>query len=426
MRLSVSPVFSALLASAVVAEPIVTRSHSSLPKGFVTTKGSQFQLDGKPFYFVGANSYWLPLLSTQADVESTFKQMRASDIKVLRTWGHEAITADELSGSKESGLTYYQLWNSSDWTLNDGPQGLQRLDNVIETAGKYGLKVILTFTNNWSGYGGLELYINHIVGTTNVTHDLFYTNPKIITSFQRYVKTIVDRYKNSANIFAWELVNEARCLGDLPAGPNCVPGSNTIYNWYKQQSDYIRSLDPYHMITTGGEGHFYWKTAEAASDYNLNGQAGEDFDLDLTLPNIDFGTYHLYPQSWYPSQDYPGSNFTIEAWGKDWILDHASAAKKANKPVILEEFGVTGLANKTEIYPSWIELALSEDQAILPWQFGALGLTENGGNKIFKYADALINGASPNDGYAIYKNQMALYNLFLRTAKIQAAKSRQL
>ncbi|KAG5342390.1 hypothetical protein C0989_002225 [Termitomyces sp. Mn162] len=163
--------------------------------------------------------------------------------------------------------------------------------------------------------------------------------------------------------------------------------------------------DPYHMITTGGEGHFYWKTAEAASDYNLNGQAGEDFDLDLTLPNIDFGTYHLYPQSWYPSQDYPGSNFTIEAWDKDWILDHASgvilfviwiftssAAKKANKPVILEEFGVTGLANKTEIYPSWIELALSEDQAILPWQFGALGLTENGGNKIFKYADALING----------------------------------
>ncbi|KAH0590637.1 hypothetical protein H2248_000768 [Termitomyces sp. 'cryptogamus'] len=293
---------------------------------------------------------------------------------------------------------------------------------------------------------GLELYINHIVGTTNVTHDLFYTNPKIITSFQRYVKTIVDRYKNSANIFAWELVNEARCLGDLPAGPNCVPGSNTIYNWYKQQSDYIRSLyvplvvpyknnsprmylsDPYHMITTGGEGHFYWKTAEAASDYNLNGQAGEDFDLDLTLPNIDFGTYHLYPQSWFifslvgSFKDYPGSNFTIEAWGKDWILDHASAAKKANKPVILEEFGVTGLANKTEIYPSWIELALSEDQAILPWQFGALGLTENGGNKIFKYADALINGVC----YAIYKNQTALYNLFLRTAKIQAAKSRQL
>ena len=29
---------------------------------------------------------------------------------------------------------------------------------------------------------------------------------------------------------------------------------------------------------------------------------------------------------------------------------------------------------------------------IMPWQFGQLNLTEDGGNKIFKYADALIDG----------------------------------
>lgn len=63
--------------------------------------------------------------------------------------GFNAINGSELAGAKESGLTYYQVWNSSQWTLNDGPQGLQRLDNVIETAGKYGIKVILAFTNNW-------------------------------------------------------------------------------------------------------------------------------------------------------------------------------------------------------------------------------------------------------------------------------------
>lgn len=43
----------------------------------------------------------------------------------------------------------FQLWNGTDWTLNDGEQGLKRLDNVIATAGKYGIKVILAFTNNW-------------------------------------------------------------------------------------------------------------------------------------------------------------------------------------------------------------------------------------------------------------------------------------
>ncbi|GLB36227.1 putative cellulase (glycosyl hydrolase family 5) [Lyophyllum shimeji] len=420
MRLSLLPVLCALISTAVAAK--------SVPKGFVTRKGSRFELDGKPFYFVGANSYWLPLLTTQEDVENTFKEMQGVGVKVLRTWGFNAINATELAGATQSGLTYYQVWNSSDWTLNDGPQGLQRLDNVIATAGRYGIKVILAFTNNWVGYGGAELYINWIAGAGN-THDVFYTDPRIISSYQRYVKTIVDRYKNSSTIFAWELMNEARCLGDLPAGPHCVPGSGTLHTWYKRQSDFVRSLDPHHLITTGGEGHFYWKrpvgywlNGTFVSDYNFNGQAGEDFDADMQLENIDFGTYHLYPQFWYPELDTPDSNFTIESWGSGWIKDHALAAKKAGKPVILEEFGVSGLANKTHIYPEWVDLALASDHAILI-SIGTVGLKENGGNRLIKYADALIDGASPNDGFAIYKNQTAVWNLFTRAARIQAAKS---
>jgi mannan endo-1,4-beta-mannosidase len=59
---------------------------------------------------------------------------------------------------------------------------------------------------------------------------------------ERYVKTIVNRYKSSPNIFAWELMNEARCLGDLPAGPDCQPGTGLISKWYRRQSDFVRSL----------------------------------------------------------------------------------------------------------------------------------------------------------------------------------------
>ncbi|KAF8990678.1 glycoside hydrolase superfamily [Cyathus striatus] len=377
----------------------------SVPKGFATTKGREFVIDGKPFAFVGANSYVMAsLLTSNEDVEATFKQMQGAGVKVMRTWGFNAINA--------SGLTYYQVWNSSDWTLNDGPQGLQRLDNVVDLAGKYGIKLILAFTNNWVGYGGMELYINWIAGAGN-THDVFFTNSKIVASYQRYVKTIVNRYKNSPNIFAWELMNEARCLGDLPAGPACVPGTELVSKWYKQQSDLlIASSDPHHLITTGGEGHFFiknktvgfWFNGTFVSDYNFNGQAGEDFQLELaTLDNIDFGTY-----------DTPGSNFSVKNWGLDWIKAHAQAADQANKPVILEEFGVTGyVENKSEIYPEWVKLALDTKHGIMPWQFGALGLKENGGNRLIKYADALIDGASPNDGsFAIYKNQSSVWNIF--------------
>ncbi|KAF5375179.1 hypothetical protein D9758_000203 [Tetrapyrgos nigripes] len=397
---------------------------SRTPPGFVTTQGTSFELDGKPFAFVGANSYWLPLLTSKEDVRATFREMQAAGIRVLRTWGFNAINGSELAGALETDLTYYQVWNSSEWVLNDGPQGLERLDFVIQAAAEFDIKVIVAFTNNWR-VPGAELYINWIAGA-GVTHDVFFSDPRIIASYQRYVKTIVNRYKNSPTIFAWELMNEARCLGDLPSGPNCVPGTELLTKWYKQQSDFVRRLDPHHLITTGGEGHFFWRnaTGEFATDYNFNGQAGEDFDADLTLDNIDFATYHLYPQVWYSNLDFPGSNFSLEQWGLDWITLHAESGARAGKPVILEEFGMQGIENKTSIYPSWVNHAIETKTAIMPWQFGVLGLKEHGGNHLFKYEDRLINGASPNDGLAYYKNQTQLWNIFTHAASLLSSHSK--
>jgi endo-1,4-beta-mannosidase len=39
------------------------------------------------------------------------------------------------------------------------------------------------------------------------------------------------------------------------------------------------------------------------------------------------------------------------AWGTQWIADHVTSANAANKPAILEEFGVT--TNQTGIYQTW-------------------------------------------------------------------------
>lgn len=44
-------------------------------------------------------------------------------------------------------------------------------------------------------------------------------------------------------------------------------------------------------------------------------------------------------------------------WGSQWITDHAKSGKTANKPVILEEFGVTD--NQASTYTAWYNTIIS-------------------------------------------------------------------
>lgn len=32
----------------------------------------------------------------------------------------------------------------------------------------------------------------------------------------------------------------------------------------------------------------------------------------------------MYPQTWYPQLDFPGSNFSVEDWGLEWVSLHAN------------------------------------------------------------------------------------------------------
>lgn len=87
-------------------------------------------------------------------------------------------------------------------------------------------------------------------------HDDFYHVPKIVNAYKNYVKTFVNRYKHSSAIMSWQLANEPRCGADgvrnLPRAPDCDHKRMTA--WVKDLSAYIKKLDPYHLVSTGGEG----------------------------------------------------------------------------------------------------------------------------------------------------------------------------
>ena len=78
---------------------------------------------------------------------------------------------------------------------------------------------------------------------------------------------------------------------------------------------------------------------------------------------MDFGTYHMYGE-WAKKED-------LTDWGLMWIREHIEAAQRANKPVLLEEYGVADLPNRAQVYDTWLrEIERSDALGDLLWMLG--------------------------------------------------------
>ncbi|KAG2052503.1 glycoside hydrolase, partial [Suillus hirtellus] len=226
-----------------------------------------------PLRFVGTNLYWLPTLDSNDDIWNMLKNISDTGIKVIRIWAFNDVNTIPENG------TWFQLIQNGTTTINDGPNGLQKLDTVIQMAEQQGLYVIMSLTNNWypfvnstattstpstdvlatvtspprntlsNDYGGMDLYVNQF-GLQN--HDAFYTSNEILTAFQNYTKQIVLRYVNSPAVFSWELANDARCNGTLPTSPTCT--TQTITQWHAVMAAFIASIDSNHIVSAGTSG----------------------------------------------------------------------------------------------------------------------------------------------------------------------------
>ncbi|KAJ7698350.1 mannanase [Mycena rosella] len=335
--------------------------------GFVKTSGTRFTLNGAPYTLVGSNAYWLALGGySTTDINKAFADIVASGGTTVRTWGFNEVTS-------ANGI-YFHLWSGSSATVNTGSNGLGALDTVIAAAKAHGIRLIISLTNNWSDYGGMDVYTAQLLGSGQ-PHDLFYSNPTVIAAFKTYVQAVVSRYANEPTIMAWELVNEPRCSGsNTVASSSCTV--STITNWASTISSFIKSIDSNHLVGLGDEGFF---NEPGNSDYMYQGSAGIDFAANLKISTLDFGTFHMYPQSWSESNTVP--------WGQQWITDHATSMKSTNKPVIMEEFGITSSSTRNATYATWYQTIIST------------GLT---GDLIWQAGSQLTNGPTANDGYAIF------------------------
>jgi len=165
----------------------------------------------------------------------------------------ETLTID-VEQIPESG-TWFQLIQNGTLTINNGTNGLQKLDKALELAQKHGLYVLLSLTNNWNPHpsdiinntnsltgfplgkrdtilgfndtrprntlsndygtvvipgkswfflysqGGMDAYVRNFGGPRE--HDQFYTNQTLIDAFINYTTQIVQRYRDHPTVLSW-------------------------------------------------------------------------------------------------------------------------------------------------------------------------------------------------------------------------------
>ncbi|KAG7535792.1 Glycoside hydrolase family 5 [Arabidopsis thaliana x Arabidopsis arenosa] len=293
--------------------------------GFVRTKGVQFSLNGYPYYANGFNAYWLMYVasdpSQRSKISTAFQDASRHGLTVARTWAFS-----------DGG---YRALQYSPGSYNEDM--FQGLDFALAEARRHGIKIILSFANNYESFGGRKQYVDwaRSRGRPVSSEDDFFTDSLVKDFYKNHIKAVLNRfntftkvhYKDDPTIMAWELMNEPRCPSD--------PSGRTIQAWITEMAAHVKSLDRNHLLEAGLEG-FYGQSSPQSKTLNPPGQFGTDFIANNRIPGIDFVTVHSYPDEWFPDSSEQSQMDFLNKWLDAHIQD---AQNVLHKPIILAEFG---------------------------------------------------------------------------------------
>lgn len=298
---------------------------------FVRAAGAGFELDGKPYRVNGANCYYAAHRGDSM-TEAAFDLLARCGFNVLRTWAF-------LDVPEPRDFAWFQCGPGR---YNDGPNGLELLDRTVAMAEQRGIRLILPLVNYWDDFGGLNQYCRWL-GLER--REDFYTSGQARDAYQRWVEHVLLRvnartgrqYRDEPSILAWELANEPRC--------EIKDGCMVLRAWVAEMSSFVKSIDGNHLVGLGDEGFF--RRAWAGRHHTYNGSHGVDSEALMGIGTLDFGTTHLYP-------DYE-PDFTPTEFGSRWIREHIEAAARANKPMLIEEYGLKAdpAGGRDPVFDAW-------------------------------------------------------------------------
>lgn len=313
-----------------------------LPSGatassFVTVRGHEFHAGGKPYHFVGTNYWYGGLLGLEKDRKRGIERLR-KELDFLRSQGVTNLRLmagaegrGPLNGVTRVGPPLQPEQGRFDEGVLDG------LDLVLHEMGKRKMRAVIFFSNNWEWSGGFQQYLiwDRIIPDRwlkdkpdwDQLRDIvaqFYTCKPCVDSYTKQVELVLGRtnklskrrYVDDPVIMAWELANEPRPMR---------PAANDAYRkWIASTSALIKSGARRQLVTIGHEGWIGTQDIELFEEVH----AGRD---------IDYLTIHIWPKNWgWLAEGY----VKAESETVKYIDENTEVAKRLNKPLVIEEFGL--------------------------------------------------------------------------------------
>jgi mannan endo-1,4-beta-mannosidase len=388
--------------------------------GFVKVKGRHFELDGKPYYFAGANLWYGMYLGSPGSTGDRARLLRELDDLAGKGIRNLRVLAVSEASTLKRAVTpaVMQAPDKVDETLWQG------LDFLLDEMARRDMKAVLYLNNFWQWSGGMSQYIAWFNGKPVMDPDVtgdwnafmdnsasFYREPQAQQAYRR----VIEAAGEAPQFAEWALLFD----GPRPSCPGSWPTSRgrAAMHMHARTSTCSRSGWTRPRATSRRWRPSSWS---APGNEGWMGTAGsrELFESAHHTPNVDYLTYHMWAPNWSWFNPKQAAATYDAAWKQmqDYLHWHIDTANRMGKPIVLEEFGINRDAGSFEASATTVYrdrfykeiYALLESRAAAGdaiagsnfWAWGGEGRTKNA-DFMWKAGDGFV-GDPPQEPQGLY------------------------
>lgn len=315
----------------------VSTARADEPRTRIQTHHAQFFDGSRVFHPAGGTLYLMQGEQPRREAIKAVERAGQSGLNTLRVWlFSEGPSRAPLPWER---LFYFRM-GPTGFVEDTDASPFRLMDEVITSAERWNLRLILVFGNHWNAYGGIARYREWFLGSPAMpgapatgpapTDDelaFFYSDPRAQAAYRQHAQRWLDRrhpngllYKNHSTILGAEILNE----------PRPAPRIRTVQRaWFQKTARWFKELAPDVLLSTGAE-----------TGLNSSDEESQHWKTLALIPQIDWLDLHLYPgegSSWTPNSmpDYLARVRGATDYAKNVV----------HKPLLLSELGISASAS---------------------------------------------------------------------------------